>query len=340
MNIVFRVDSSSEIGAGHLMRCLTLADKLSQENHKVTFICRKLKGNLISLVRYSVLMLSRNDNFQSDDLYLNLLGATQEQDAGQTISVLTDHIDVLVVDSYALDEEWHQRLRTYVDKIMVIDDLANRWFDCDILLNQNIGIQEKNYKNKVPAGCELLMGSDYVLLRPEFSKLRVRALEKRRRTKRVENILISVGGSDVDNITLDILKKLDNRFNIVVILGLESPYNAIIKNYIKGKNIEVVINTDEMSGLMMNADLMIGAAGSTSWERCCLGLPVLLYVLSENQKAIARNLEQLGAAIITKNLESDIRIISSDLGLWHDMSNKAKNICDGLGVIRVFNKLC
>jgi UDP-2,4-diacetamido-2,4,6-trideoxy-beta-L-altropyranose hydrolase len=340
MNIVFRVDSSSEIGAGHLMRCLTLANKLKKNNHKAIFICRKLKGDLILLIKHPVLILSSNDNFQSDDLYLNFLGATQEQDASQTIGVLPERVDVLIVDSYALDEEWHQRLRAYVDKIMVIDDLANKQFDCDMLLNQNLGIQKKDYKNKVPVGCELLMGCDYALLRPEFSKLRGQALEKRKRTKRVENVLISIGGSDVDNVTLDILKKLDNGLNIVVVLGLESPHNAIIKKYIKGKNIEVIINADDMSGLMMNADLMIGAAGSTSWERCCLGLPVLLYVLAENQKAIAGSLEKLGAAIITKDLKSDICIMVSDLGLWHDMSNKAKNICDGLGVIRVFNKLC
>jgi spore coat polysaccharide biosynthesis predicted glycosyltransferase SpsG len=116
MNIVFRVDSSTQIGVGHLMRCLTLADEFQKKNHKITFICRELQGNLVNLIKYKVIGLLGNNDFQSDDLYLNLLGETQEQDAGQVIRVMPENTDLLIVDNYALDEVWHKKLRQYTDK--------------------------------------------------------------------------------------------------------------------------------------------------------------------------------------------------------------------------------
>jgi len=174
MNIVFRVDSSSQMGVGHLMRCLTLADELKKQNHNATFICRELKGNLIKLIEHRVLILPVDKDFQSDDLYLSWLGATQEQDAKQTIQVIHDNADLLIVDSYALDEVWHKQLKPHAKKIMVIDDLADREFDCDVLLNQNLASKQGDYQGKVPSDCELLLGCEYALLRPEFAAFRKR----------------------------------------------------------------------------------------------------------------------------------------------------------------------
>ena len=183
MNVVFRVDSSTQMGVGHLMRCLTLAGELKKRNHKITFICRELQGNIIDLIKFKVIGLIGSSGFQVDDLYLDLLGVTQEQDAEQVIRVLPENTDLLIVDNYALDEIWHKKLRQYTDKIIVIDDLADKNFDCDILLNQNLGSQVESYQGKVSNDCELLLGSDYALLRPEFKELRGKALEKRKKLK-------------------------------------------------------------------------------------------------------------------------------------------------------------
>ena len=161
MNVIFRVDSSTQIGVGHLMRCLTLADELQKKNHKITFICRELQGSMVNLIKHKLIRLLGNDDFQSNDLYLDLLGATQEQDAEQVIRVIPENTNLLIVDNYALDEFWHKKLRQYTDKIMVIDDLADKQFDCDILLNQNLGSQVKDYRGKVLNDCELLLGCDY-----------------------------------------------------------------------------------------------------------------------------------------------------------------------------------
>ena len=336
MKVVFRVDASLQMGTGHVMRCLTLANELQQQNHKIFFICRELTGNHILLIKYPVLVLPKNDNFQSDSLYLNWLGATQEQDAEQTIKVIPKNTNLLIVDSYALDEIWHKHLRTYTKKIMVIDDLSDRQFDCDVLLNQNFGTQIEDYKDKVPNDCELLLGCDYALLRPEFPNLREKALIKRKNTKEIKNILISMGGSDITNKTYDILQEVTDDLNIVVILGELSSHNKMIQNYAKNKkNVKIVIDANNISGLMLDADLAIGAGGSTSWERCCLGLPTLLYVLSENQRKIAGNLEQLDAVKIVDNLEVNLQNILNNFSFWKTMSEKAQTVCDGMGVKRI-----
>ena len=336
MKVIFRVDASLEMGIGHVMRCLTLANELKQQNHEIIFICRELTGNLILLIKYPVLVLPKNDNFQSDGLYLNWLGVTQEQDAEQTIKVIPKNIDLLIVDSYALDEIWHKQLKPYTKKIMVIDDLADRQFDCNVLLNQNLGTQIEDYKDKVLNNCELLLGCDYALLRPEFPNLREKALIKRKNTKVIKNILISMGGSDITNKTYDILQEVSDDLNIVVILGGISPHNKIIKNYAKSKkNVKVVVDADNISSLMFDADLAIGAGGSTSWERCCLGLPTLLYVLAENQRKIAGNLEQLGAVKIVDNLKVNLQNILNNFSFWQIMSEKAQTVCDGIGVKRI-----
>jgi UDP-2,4-diacetamido-2,4,6-trideoxy-beta-L-altropyranose hydrolase len=336
MKVVFRVDASLEMGTGHIMRCLTLANELKQQNHEIVFICRELTGNLILLIKYPVLVLPKNDNFQSDSLYLNWLGATQEQDAEQTIKVIPKNTDLLIVDSYASDEIWHKQLIPYTKKIMVIDDLADRQFNCDVLLNQNLGTQIEDYKDKVPDDCELLLGCDYALLRPEFPNLREKALIKRKNTKVIKNILISMGGSDITNKTYDILQEVSDDLNIVVILGGISPHNKMIKNYAKSrKNVKVVVDADNISRLMFDADLAIGAGGSTSWERCCLGLPTLLYVLAENQRKIAGNLEELGAVKIVDNLKVNLQNILNNFSFWQIMSEKAQTVCDGIGVKRI-----
>jgi len=340
MNVIFRVDSSAQMGVGHLMRCLTLADELQKKNHKITFICRELQGSIVNLIKHKLIRLLGNDDFQSNDLYLDLLGATQEQDAEQVIRVIPENTNLLIVDNYALDEFWHKKLRQYTDKIMVIDDLADKQFDCDILLNQNLGSQVKDYRGKVLNDCELLLGCDYTLLRPEFKELRTQALEKRKYTKKIENILVSMGGSDVNNITYDVLKQLDSKLNVVVVLGALSPQNEMIKDYAIDKNIEVIVNANNMAELMLNADLAIGASGSTNWERLCLGLPSLIFTVAKNQIKFSKNLDKLRLIKLLGhvgnnqaiNTIKDNIISIDDLSDWSD---RCFSSCSCNGVSRV-----
>ena len=267
------------------------------------------------------------------------MGATQQQDADDCIDILkAEKSDWLIVDHYALDEQWQKRLKPCYEKLMVIDDLADKIFDCDVLLNQNLGAQIEDYKNKISDNCELLLGCNYALLRPEFSDLRGRALEKRKKTIVINNILITMGGNDNENITYDILQQLDGKYNITVALGSSPVHKDMIIDYAEGKNIKVIIDADNMAELMFEADLAIGTGGSTSWERCCLGLPTLLYITAENQRMVAENLEKKGAVVMVKNLKDDLKMIINNIACWKSISNKSQVICDGLGVKRI--KVC
>ncbi len=343
--IVFRVDSSIKIGTGHVMRCLTLARLLKENGAVVKFICRKHEGNLIDKIHSSGFNVHELEVLEETKINNKLahshwLGATQQQDANDCIDILkVEKTDWLIVDHYALDEQWHNDLKPYYEKIMVIDDLADRKHCCDILLDQTFGRQQEDYSALTPEGCKLLLGSQYALLRPEFSKFREKALIKRKSTHKIKHILISVGGSDIKNITYDILQNINNDYITVVALGKNSPHNSMLKNYAKNKNIIIIINTGDMAELMLNADLAIGAGGSTSWERCCLSLPTLLYITADNQKEISENLERIGAVKIVKNLKKDLRTMYANFSLWKSMSKKSATICDGLGANRVVKNL-
>ena len=344
MNVVFRVDSSTKLGAGHLMRCLTLSNELQKQNHKITFICKKLNGNLIKLIKHKTLVMPMQKNFQTDNLSLGWMDATQNQDAKQTIKAIPKNTDYLIVDSYSLDEKWHRQLRPYTRKIMVIDDLADKQFDCDILLNQNLGSKQEDYQNKVPHLCELLLGCDYALLRPEFESLREKAIEKRKNTKEIKNILISMGGSDNNNITHDILKQLGDKFNIVVVLGYLSPHNEMIKDYAKDKNIKVIVNANNMAQLMLNADLAIGTSGSTNWERLCLGLPSLIFSVAENQRKYAIKLDSMGLIkflghVGENNISNTIEKNILSIDNMSDWSDRCFNNCSCNGVSKVTKTL-
>jgi spore coat polysaccharide biosynthesis predicted glycosyltransferase SpsG len=123
--------------------------------------------------------------------------------------------------------------------------------------------------------------------------------------------------------------------DVVVVLGQVSQHIQMIKEYVNGKSIKVIIGANNMSELMTNADLAIGAGGSTSWERCCLGLPTLLFVTADNQQKIAENLQNIGAVKITRNIKQDLSSMINNLNNWKTMSNQASKVSDGLGVKRV-----
>ena len=346
MKAIFRVDASLVMGIGHVMRCLTLAKVLKENGVKVKFICRKHKGNLISKIRsngFDVCEIGMVGQIKvnSELKNYNLLGVTQLQDAKDCIDILNkEKVNWIITDHYALDEIWHMIIRPYAQKIMVIDDLADRRFNCDVLLNQNLGSQLEDYENKVPNGCNLLLGCEYALLRPEFKELRGQALEKRKNTKKIKNILISMGGSDIENITYDVLQQLDSNFNVVVVLGGASPHNVMIENYGKDKNIKVIVNADNMAELMLEADLSIGASGSTNWERLCLGLPSLIFTVAENQIKFSKILDELGLIRLLGHVgeRKAINVIKEsilsidDLSAW---SERCFNSCSCDGVSKV-----
>jgi UDP-2,4-diacetamido-2,4,6-trideoxy-beta-L-altropyranose hydrolase len=205
----------------------------------------------------------------------------------------------LVVDHYALDASWESILRQTVKNILVIDDIADRQHDCDILLDQNFyADMDMRYSGKVPEHCRLLLGPRYALLRDEFRQLHQQV---KPRTGPVKRIFVFFGGVDIDNFTgraIDALVDLDmNGFHVDVVIGAVHPYREQIQAACAEHRFTCYVQTNRMAELMAAADLAIGAGGSVTWERCCLGLPSIVLVLGENQSRGAIDLDAAGVAI-------------------------------------------
>lgn len=354
MKVVFRVDASIQIGTGHVMRCVTLADALAAQGAKCEFICREHPGNFISYIDskgYNVHSLSICSNTDTDLTHSKWLGSTQAQDAEACTTLLNKlQLDWLVVDHYALDTRWETELAHYYRNLMVIDDLADRKHACNVLLDQNLGRTTNHYAQLVPTSCTLLCGANYALLRPEFADLRAYSLQRRTQSE-LKRLLVTMGGVDKDNVTAQVLNYLrasllPNGCEITVVMGATAPWLADIQQQAKTMPwpTRVYAGVNNMAQLMAESDLAIGAAGSTSWERCCLGLPTLLLVLADNQASGALALEKSGAAIALQNPQDipyaiEQCLLGTTALSLSNMSIASAKVSDGEGVKRIIAKL-
>lgn len=323
MKVVFRVDASIEMGTGHLMRSLTFAEGLREQGVECYFICREHPGTLLDLIRQHGFTLSvlpacehkaqatevKGAQLPAHAAWLGCGWATDARQTGEILSKLKP--EWLVVDHYALDREWESNVSIHVGHLMVIDDLADRLHTCDLLLDQNLGRKESDYTDLVPEHCKILVGPQYALLRPEFSELRKYSLQRRKNAK-IQQVLISMGGIDQHNATGQILMGLNScqlpaDCKIIVVMGKNARWIDTVRQQVKilPWYTEVLVDINNLAQRMADSDLAIGAAGSTSWERCCLGLPTLLVVLAENQKEAAQHMVEDGVAQ-TVNLGAEL----------------------------------
>jgi len=374
MHIAFRVDSSTTIGHGHVMRCLTLAQALARAqkpiNVAISFITKAHQGNinhLISKVGYQLILLAAGNSLVKQEDSHTWLGCTPEQDAIQTIAAIKTlaPIDLLIVDHYAIAKAWHQLVKPFYQQLMVIDDLASRPLACDILLDQTLSRHAAQYQQLVPKHCQLLLGQNYMLLRDEFAALRAQAKDRRKQIIEQQNglqdkqlsqanILITMGGGDPDNLsTLALLaiEKLRAEFpNISATLVLSSQSKHLKHLQLQQQNLpwcHLIIDSQSMAQLMLNADIAIGASGATAWERCCLGLPSLTTVNADNQQLIATNLANAGASInLGWHQKITIDTIAKQLGgllnspqQYLSMVSDCFAACDGLGTTNVAETL-
>lgn len=307
MRVVMRVDASLQIGSGHVMRCLTLADELRSRGAEVHFICREHPGNLFALIAergYPIVRLPLAEPEQipssGDVAHAAWLGAPWQQDAQETVAALpSGGVDWLIVDHYALDQRWEQYVRPHVGKIMVIDDLADRPHDCDLLLDQNLYPDlETRYDLLTPPSCRKLLGPKNALLRPEFIAAR-RTL--RERDGVIRRVLVFFGGVDPTNETGKVLAALasieDRSFFADVVVGMANPCKNEVERFCHDHDgFRYHCQIDTMAELMAGADLALGAAGSTTWERCYLGLPSITIVVAENQAEAAAVVEKTGVS--------------------------------------------
>ena len=306
MNVAVRADAGRSIGIGHVMRCLTLARELRQRGARVCFVSRRQPGDLIGLLGESGFEVQPLPEAAPPigavpDDYGAWLGVTESQDATETIAAVNDRrLDWLIVDHYAVGAEWERRVRPRAPAICAIDDLANRDHDCDVLLDQNyFGVQtETRYEDRLPAAALQLLGPRYALL-PERYRQRPR---REHQDGVVRRVLVFFGGSDQTNETAKAIAALSYEaaasLHVDVVLGSSHPdAGAIRRQALNRPHTEVFENLPSLADLMARADLFVGSAGSTTWERAYCGIPSIVVILAENQRAPARALADEGRQI-------------------------------------------
>ncbi len=352
--IVFRVDSGNHIGMGHLMRCLTLAGKLKESGCDISFITKNHLGFNKELIEESfscfTLMggVTQELNFQERNDYHHWLGSDLIDDLDQTNQVLGSlgKVDLVIVDHYSLDASFESKV--HASKVMVIDDLQNRSHQCDLILDQNLGADQIGYESSsLKESSIFLMGPNYSLLRQEFADMH-NQVDINNFTRPVKDILIFMGGKDIDSNTFRIASLIDEdmwkRYSFTFVLdSAHKDYqelNSLVARHSKSKLFGL---SKQFSQLMIKTDLFIGAGGATSWERATLGVASAIFSVADNQ---VNNCKQLHAAGVAYNL-GDLKKMTSQKwreffqlvvgndALWQEMRNNGFILVDGLGVCRV-----
>ncbi len=388
MRVIFRTDASLPIGSGHLMRCLTLARALKVQGHDILFACREHPGHLLDWLQSEGIATLRlpllhqqpaNDLLsegqptkatpaaaQPQNNYADWLGASELQDAqallgaikAATLPPLAQSAllaDWLVVDHYGLGAEFCRQLQPFCRHILQIDDLANRPYHCDLLLDQNLlPDADQRYRPWLSARCEALLGPRWALLRPEFAATTpARQLHAQVHQLAQPRILVFFGGSDPDNysqLAITALQQLQKKHWLAdIVIGQANPHRSLLQQLCaKDRRLTLHVQTPGMAGLMAVADLMLGAGGATHWERCSLALPALVVALADNQQATTRYLAELGAcvdlgaasALTAQRLAQQLdALLAQPSLLWQLSAQAAQLVPAGGGVAALVKKM-
>ena len=358
MNIVIRTDASVHIGSGHVMRCLVLAQGLTTQGHQVSFACRPQRGDLVAFIEnkgFCVYKLAppKTELIPTSNAdYGAWLQVPWQQDADNLLTLVAA-ADLVIVDHYALNANWQQRIQQALHcKIMVIDDLV-RSHHADLILDQTLLRRSDEYQSQSqpqPSHDEtkVLTGCEFALLNPQFSYYREQVLTDDKLSDRPK-LLLSMGGIDQPNATFLVLTALAamsvlTRPLVTVLLGPRAPHYQQVKAFClqHGDWITQLDFVDNMAELMVQHQVAIGAPGTTSWERACLGLPSIIIPLAENQQTISRNLVAVDAAykvelddIAQQLMLSYQRLLQN----WSVLRLNNLKLCDGLGVNRVLQAI-
>ena len=340
MKLLIRADASTEIGMGHVMRCLALAQCWQEQGGTVIFIMSnstpalevRLKSEKIEIV--------------------HLLAESGSVKDAQETAIFAEklNVDWVVIDGYQFQEDYQKTFQNYHLKTLFIDDYGNSKYYCsDIVLNQNINADESLYQNR-EIYTKLLLGSSYTLLRKEFRKLTIQ-------TKTISligtKILVTLGGGDPDNVTLKVIQALSdikvNDLEVLVVIGASNPYYDQLNLFVKSLNfsIKLVQNVTDMPQLMAWADIAIAAGGSTNWELAFMGLPSVIIVIADNQQKIAEKLHDqeiiinLGwhQQVIPEQIRLTVQALIGDRARREIMSQKGQQLIDGKGAMRVVSEM-
>ncbi|OAA92756.1 UDP-2,4-diacetamido-2,4,6-trideoxy-beta-L-altropyranose hydrolase [Clostridium coskatii] len=323
--IAIRADGGSQIGMGHIMRTLVLAKELAKTND-VFYLCR-IDKPLSGRYSYGIEKV-KNEGFKVITIdENNVLGELERIQC-----------DCLITDSYDVDERYFTKTKELFKKTGYFDDMNLYHFDVDFIINQNINAEYLNYNTDKRT--ILFLGPGFALLRDEFRKSKIKKVNEV-----VKDILITLGGSDFNNYTAKILQLIKElRYNFHVVVGPSFKYIDELSNYEKmNSNIKLHFNTN-MKALMDRCDIAISACGSTLYELAACGVPALGLIIAENQKEIAKKMEQekliinLGPIdkLNKEKLVNTVEELCSDLNRRKQMNYNQSIVIDKNGA----EKLC
>ena len=345
-HVAFRADACERIGGGHVVRCLALGEAVRRRGGRVSFVCGSLTAGAkaaIEAAGHRLLRIAPLPAAASADWdRAPLPPPVQEEDWAATLAALaTDRPSWIVVDHYRLDRQWEGPARTSRFRLAVLDDLANRPHDCDLLVDQTFGRSAADYDGLVGGAARRLTGSAYALLRPEFAAARPEALARRRSAGPVRRVLVSLGTTDPGGATAPAVEAAlaaapDAEVDVVLARG--APSRTRVEALAAASSRVRVHDEADMAALGSAADLAVGAAGGSAWERCCLGLPSVILVLAANQRLVAAGLDAIGAARAAASVEeakAALAALVAEADARLAMTAAAAPVADGLGAERV-----
>ena len=328
MKLLVRADASPRIGTGHVMRCLSLVQGLRPSDGAAMLVAAEITAALEPRLQFANVGLTR----------LNVK-AGSPADAEQTVKIAREiNASWIVVDGYQFGAEYQRQLKDAGFRVLFADDYGHaKNYSADLVLNQNLHANAGAYVQR-EAGTRLLLGNRYTLLRREFQKLKD---GPRKIPARASRVLVTLGGADPDNVTSKIIKALSTLPGVeaVVVVGGSNSHLPELRTLIAHSPtpIELVVDAQNMPTLMQHADVAIAAGGTTSWELAFMGLPTLMLVLADNQREVADGLSAAQVVRKTKpeTIAKDLAELLADAGARKRMSERGRQLVDGLGASRV-----
>ncbi len=336
LQIVFRFDASPVIGGGHAIRCVALAAELSRLGHRCGFTANE------DGVKLAAAILPDADFMRPSD---------ESDEAGDMQKRWPGGVDWLVVDHYGRSVSFEQLFKGWSRKVMAVDDRPTRSHACDILLDQTLDRSEIEYRALVNSDCKVLTGVGFTLIREEFRKHRMLALARRGAIPQLPQIVVSFGASDAGKASLRALEALQLvklPIRIKILVGRLCPHlDEIEEAVIRNQRTTLVVDPASIARHFAEADLAIGAPGTTAWEWACLGLPAIVIPVADNQSDNAAALARRGLVIalpaIANVTREEIAFAVSSLfdrpAHWRSMSQTASRLVDGNGVKRVVDAM-
>ncbi|MBK8908785.1 MAG: UDP-2,4-diacetamido-2,4,6-trideoxy-beta-L-altropyranose hydrolase [Rhodospirillales bacterium] len=332
---VVRCDASADLGGGHLARCSALAAALKRRGWRVSLAIHA-DSNAASH--------SAGANFQ------HIIRLEAGDEAAAIGAALGERAELVVVDHYHRGRSFQTACRAWADRVLVLSDVPDRHHDADILLDDAFGRAAEDYRRLVSPACQVLTGSRFALLDPAFAAARPAAIARRGEHRPVSRLLVAMGAADIDNVTAMVLDAVAvSRLScaVDVVLGDDAPHKAEVAERLAALSqparLHVGVGVRSMVDLTTDADLAVGAGGTMSWERCCLGLPTILITTGANQEVHAANLAAAGAVwlsgshadVSAGSIRDDLLAIAADAAARRRLSASAAAVCDGRGADRV-----